>query len=568
MTIPNAEARKRLHGPGIPLRTLAGPMSLASGIAIPALCAVSPLMPVTLASTLGVTALSSTLLGAGAGSFMRWRRRGDLYLPPVHADGLVMGMTEQGLPFVWPDAEQPYHGLIVGQSGAGKTNQLWNVFVQQVLRGGAAIFVNAKPSDDDLKMLWWLVRATGREHQLRVLLPGDPRSSHSWNPLQWGTPEQRTNLLTSLRTIGTTSATDYYHGAQDDALSAVVGTLCTAGGPFMWGDVLAGLVSPTGRERLLRIGKWKGYTDLAEVMGQYRRGDRGFDGSRGFDEEKWLDILRGILQLLRRYVRSEARRIVLTERGDIDLRDVVRKRQLLYVALPTQTAQKSAFEWGNLIVNALCAVAGDCIKEGVHPSVPVLVILDECPEYLSRGMGSAFTQWRSAHMCVFAAAQQISQLLSRPLEEVGRQILGNSGCKEFLRQEEWEDAEAAAAQIGKRIQLRASYGVGTSQARTQKGSGASYSGSHTSEQRGLREEEDYAVRPEELRGLPDGVLYHRFAKGHERLRSPYVSVPPEWLTPYEKHDYPTRNPGGIGLWEEHQGEVMAALGKLRLEGVE
>ncbi|MFN7970859.1 MAG: type IV secretory system conjugative DNA transfer family protein [Acidobacteriota bacterium] len=559
MTPRSDEARERLRGEGIPLASLVGPLGLAGGLGIPALCAVSPLIPVTAASTLAVTALSSTLLGVGAGSFMQWRRERELYLPPVHPEGLVMGMTDQGLPFVWPDAEQPYHGLIVGQSGAGKTNQLWNVFVQQVLRGGAAIFVNAKPSDEDLRMLWWLVRATGREHQLRVLLPGDPRSSHSWNPLQWGTPEQRTNLLTSLRTIGTTSVTDYYHGAQDDALSAVIGTLCVAGGPFMWGDVLAGLVSPTGRERLLKIGKWRGYTDLAEVMGQYRRGDR------GFDEEKWLDILRGILQMLRRYVRSEARRIVLAERGDIDLRDVVRKRQLLYVALPTQTAQKSAFEWGNLIVNALCAVAGDCIKEGVRPTVPVLVILDESPEYLSRGMGSAFTQWRAAHMCVFAAAQQISQLLSRPLEEVGRQILGNSGCKEFLRQEEWEDAEAAASQIGKEIQLRASYGVGTSHARTQKGSGANYSGLHRSEQRGLREEEDYAVRPELLRGLADGMLYHRWAKGHERLRSPLVKVPLEWLTPYERLDYPTRNPGGIGLWEEHQGEVMAALGRLNLE---
>lgn len=116
--ITREDARDQLRGPGIPLGSLLGPLGLAGGIGIPALCALSPLMPVTAASTLAVTALGSTLLGVGAGSFLRWRRWKELYLPPVHPDGLVMGMTDQGLPFVWPDAEQPYHGLIVGQSPA------------------------------------------------------------------------------------------------------------------------------------------------------------------------------------------------------------------------------------------------------------------------------------------------------------------------------------------------------------------------------------------------------------------------------------------------------------------
>ena len=554
------EARRMLEGGGRVASRLLGPASLLGSVAVPALTVASPLVPVTPASTLAVTGLSSALLGVGIGSLGRRKRRGRAYLPPTHPDGLVMGMTRAGKPFVWRDREQVYHGLIVGQSGAGKTNQLWNLFLQQVLRGGAAIFVNAKPSDDDLKMLWWLVRAAGREEHLRVLLPGDPRNSHSWNPLQWGTAEQRTHLLTSLRNLGTTAATEYYHGAQDDALSAVIGTLCVTGAPFMWGDVLAGLVSAGARERLLKIGKWHGYTDLAEVMSQYRRGERG-----NFDEEKWLSILQGLLQMLRRYLRAESRRIVLTERGDIDLRDIVRKRGLLYVALDTQTAQKSAYEWGHLMVNALCAVAGDLIKEGVRSHVPVLVILDECSKYLSSGVGNAYTQWRAADMCVLAATQQLSQLFSRQLEDVGRQILGNSGCKEFLRQEEWEDAEAAAAQIGKGIQLRSSYSLGTSRARTQKGSGPNYSGVHRSEQRGVREEEDFVVRPEDLRGLADGVLYHRWAGGHVKVRSPYVDVPASWLTPFEKMEYPARCAGGIGLWEEHQGEVMAALGKSTLE---
>ncbi len=520
------------------------------GLGLPLAGLLSPLMPLAGPAALGVLAGGAALAGAALGGASASRRRLEAWVAPVWEEGLMMGVDEQGQPFIWRNEEQVHHALLVGQSGSGKSVQLKNLMFQQVLRGGAAVFVDAKPSQEMLDEVAWLAKVTGREDDFRVLLPGDPARSHTWNPLQWGDVEQLTNLLASLRQLKGDAAVQYYRDAQDDMMAAVIGSLKVMGRPFHLGDVLAGICSESAREKLLKVGKHKGYGELGAAMAPYR------------DGQALMNTMQGVVTLLRKYTRAASGEIVLQARGEVDLRTVLRKRGILYVALPTQTAQKSAYGWGLLVSNALMAVAGEMIADGQKPEIPVLVVLDELKEYLSEGIGAAYTQWRAAGIAVVAALQTVSQLRKgRNQDEIDKQILGNSGCKEFFRQEGWDDAEAAAEQVGKAIKLMGSFALGEVNGSSSQGLGLLASRSRNrQERRTVSEKEEYEVRPEHLRGLPTGVLYHRFAGGHVKLRAPLVRLP-EKPVRFEKRSYPVRASEPAGLWRAHKNEVMRALGR-------
>ena len=232
------------------------PLFLGAGAALPFLGACLPAWPASPEAAAGTLVSGAAIAGVGLGGLLaRSNRPVTRTVMPDHPDGLVVGVSESGREVVWPTAEQVWHGILVGKPGSGKTVQLMSLAYQKIRRGGSVVFIDAKPSERNLRQFLWMAKTTGRLDDLRALLPGMPSRSHSINPLSEGDEEAQTSLLTSLRRFKGTSATEHYQDIHDDVVAAVIGVLKErrdlTGEHYHWGDVLAALSSDAARAELM-----------------------------------------------------------------------------------------------------------------------------------------------------------------------------------------------------------------------------------------------------------------------------------------------------------------------------
>ncbi|MFN7974793.1 MAG: type IV secretion system DNA-binding domain-containing protein [Acidobacteriota bacterium] len=553
------EAKQEL---GVGRRVTAGGLARSVGYglgaALPAAAMLSPAMPATHAATLAVAAASGALLGLGLGATRLpvVRGKGTTAIDPSGADGLVMGLKEDGTAFVWPRHEQVWHGLIVGKPGSGKTVQMKSLAFQAMAQGAGVLFLDAKPSQRNLQELHWMVRRVGREDDFRVLLPGQPDLSHSFNPLEWGSVESQVSLLTGLSRFGSNSSTEFYHNRQGELVGGVLAVLQRRkerlGQHYHLGDVLAGLAVREAREDLATSGKpCEARSQLAAALATYQ-------GDRGFDEKRYYHEASGLTSILGQYVWSTSGRILLCERGEIDLYDVVRNGRILYVSIPTASAEKSAWSWALLVLKGMMAVVGRLIHEGHRPRVPFLALLDELRAYMTEELALAFAQWREANVSVVGGLQSISQM--KGTEELDAQILDNTGFKQFFAAAGYDGAEAAATQLGKSMQLLRQVSLGESSGTSGRAMDVASSSRGRSQSFGGKETYHYQVLPEDVMALPVGMAYHKWGGGHALLRTPLLQVPDAELVDVQPTRFAVKADGAAGLYKKHLRHRRATPG--------
>ena len=264
----------------------------------------------------------------------------------------------------------------------------------------------------------------------------------------------------------------------------------------------------------------------------------------------------GVITLLRKYVRSGAADILLRERGEIDLYDLLVGGGILYVAVPTGSASKSAWSWALLVTKVLTAAVARLIQEGRAPAEPVLACLDELKAYLTEEVALAFAQWREGGVGVVAGLQSITQMRGG-LDELDAQILDNCAMKEFYAQAGWDGAEAAAQQLGKSLQLSRTYASGSTRGRSVRAlEGMGIASRGRSESFGARELWHFQVEPVDVMALPVGSCYHRHPGGHLKLRAPLFQVPDDELPSIDElRRFPVSPVRGIGLWDRFKQDV-------------
>lgn len=160
-----------------------------------------------------------------------------------------------------------------------------------------------------------------------------------------------------------------------------------------------------------------------------------------------------------------------TDYGEVEMVDVVLNRRILLALIPALAKNPDDVQrMGKIIVGALKSMMGKMlgnlgyipdpsvrslleIRVASSPS-PVIGIFDECGLYLVAGMATIAAQARSLGFCMVYAAQDI-KAMTKFEDKEAYSIIANTNLKIIMRSEDSDTAEMAVKMGGKAIRVRA-----------------------------------------------------------------------------------------------------------------
>lgn len=371
------------------------------------------------------------------------------------------------------------HFLVLGTTGAGKTEALLGFAANAVAWGSGFLFCDGKGDVALFSKVYALCRRFGREDDLLVL-----------------------NYMTGNQDIGggggklmSNTLNPFATGSSDTLTQMVVGLMDDAGGDgAMWKGRAAAMF--TGVMRALTWLRDNNYIDLnvseirdhlqlkriidladrekyQEMPPSIRKSIRsymtslpGFQEDKGYKQSQTTLDQHGYLEMqFTKILGSLADvygHIFHTPYGEIDMADVVLNRRILVIMLPAlEKSRDEIANLGKIVVATLKGMMGGTLGseiEGTWDSVvvnrptnspsPFIVVLDEVGYYMVDGMDLMAAQARSLGFSLIFAGQDINAMKSLN-EKVFGSVQGNTNSKIVMRTEDPETAKLAVEAAGK-----------------------------------------------------------------------------------------------------------------------
>lgn len=360
------------------------------------------------------------------------------------------------------------HMLVFGSTGSGKTRFLLGLFYQALLLGSGVMYVDGKGDTTVFGLVFSMVRRLGREDDLLLInyltgskspgAKGDgTRLSNTTNPFAYGPSAQLRSLVVSLMRDG--GGDDMWKGRASALLAALLDTLV--------------YLRDSG-EINMDVGKLRDYMPLDRVLELTQRRDIPEHGIvqlkkylldlPGYNEDDALNgslspkcyEQHGYLQMQLTEVLSELSstyaHIFNAPMGEVDYKDLVYNRRILFVMLPALEKDPDALSGlGKLVVagvrSALAPALGEKV-EGSHEEVmdakptnsdvPFLLILDEYGYYSVKGFSVVAAQARSLGIAVIFAGQDFPSF-KRGGEDEAKSVTANTNIKVFMKLEDQGD---------------------------------------------------------------------------------------------------------------------------------
>lgn len=384
------------------------------------------------------------------------------------------------------------HFLICGTTGSGKTRFLLALLYSALLVGSGAMFIDGKADILTFWLIYDILRRLGREDDLLLLsyLTGGKESS---------TLKNARNRLSNTNNF-------LSQGATEELSETIVGLMREAGGDSaMWKgrarilvfNLMRALVELRDRKFItLDIQTFIDYMTLPQIMKlaidprvseNVKSGLRSYlidlpgmtmesidsgnsDSERANEQNQYLQMQ--LTEVLTDLSQTYSH-IFNTKVGEINFRDVIFNRRILYVMLPALA--KSPDSLGGLgrmciaqVRSALTPALGDQV-EGVRKElvearpadalVPFLLVLDEYGYYAVRGFSTVAAQARSLGIWVCFACQDLPSLQQdEGAAKEYKSILGNTSLKVAMKIED-EDTKKFFIERGEEAYVARSRGA-------------------------------------------------------------------------------------------------------------
>lgn len=506
--------------------------TVATAAIMSPIIAASPVMPPAAFAASSIIALAGSLWWAKRYSFLHGTKVMDSAItlesnevPELEdgEDGILLGYcVDTGKPLTIPFENWTRHGLVVGQSGVGKTVQLFdNVLFQQIIRGGGAIAIDGKIDYDNLDLIREMMAYAGRLDDLIVIDTGSPELSNTYNPVLFGGPDEVASRLVSMIPSSENSpGTDYFRQEVTQALTILISAIQATGKAYNVMDLAICLMNANALEAILdSLQEDAPERALFETfLFKYRKNN----GEINVDAlQKAFGGMVGRLLLLGSGNFGE---ITSSYNPDLQMFDAIMEGKVIYIALETMGKQEVSMQFGKLVIGDLRSALARIQRLPKHkrPKIPFLSIMDEAGSYMTEALGRIFEQARSAKMTMLPAVQTL-QNLTAVSDQLLEFVLGNTEVNIFFRLASDETAEAVAEMIGKEMRksISLSNTANSSNDRTPVASDVSQAQKSTdgfsfSEQM----TEDYRVTKEMLKALGIGeaiVLYQKSKVYHIRM---------------------------------------------------
>lgn len=371
------------------------------------------------------------------------------------------------------------HFLVLGTTGAGKTEALLGFAANAVAWGSGFLFCDGKGDVALFSKVYALCRRFGREDDLLVL-----------------------NYMTGNQDIGggggklmSNTLNPFSTGSSDTLTQMVVGLMDDAGGDgAMWKGRAAAMFTGVMRaltwlrdnnyidlnvseirdhlqlKRIIDLADEKKYEEMPQSIRKsirsYMTSLPGFQEDKGYKQSQTTLDQHGYLEMqFTKILGSLADvygHIFHTPYGEIDMADVVLNRRILVIMLPAlEKSRDEIANLGKIVVATLKGMMGGTLGseiEGTWDSVvinrptnspsPFIVVLDEVGYYMVDGMDLMAAQARSLGFSLIFAGQDINAMKSLN-EKVFGSVRGNTNTKIIMRTEDEETAELGVKAAGK-----------------------------------------------------------------------------------------------------------------------
>lgn len=439
---------------------------------------------------------------------------------------LLLGYTvDSGKPVSIPYEDLLRHAILIGQTGVGKTVAGNLMLTQQIERGGGVVFVDGKLNMDDLMAVYRMASYYGRESDVLVVNPGDPRFSNTYNPILFGDPDEvAARILSLIPSTMDSAGADYYKQAANQGVMVIVAAIQRLGLAYNFMDLSILLMNPKALIDLeARMPECDEKTNLSLFLDQFR-------GPKGnIEMQKVKEIFGGIGGRLFTFGSGNFGDITSSYNPEVKLTEALLKNKIIYVMLPTMGKDIAAGNFGQMLVSDLRSSIAELqdLPEDEKPWPPTMVFMDEAGSYVSPSWSRMFEQARSAHVALLPAMQTVANLKAVD-EELAEMVIGNTWTKIFFKVGAQATAEECADLIGKEFNVLRSIATtdstsSRSSAMTidpESGQGSTY-GVNYSES----EQELYRVSPDDLKALDKGEAIVLFG-GSElyNIRIPLLSL--------------------------------------------
>lgn len=463
-------------------------------------------------------------------------------LPSFDPEGIHLGyVVETGEPLVIPISDWMRHAMIVGQSGVGKTVLGEWLMRQQIASGGGLMWIDGKLDWDNLAKLWAICAWCGREDDLLVVNPGDPRRSNTYNPLLDGDADEIASRCISLiPTSESNAGVDFYRQQATNAVGTLVEAIQSLGQVFNFSDLRVLLTSGKALQWLeneLKIGSPE-QVSFSLFLDQFRAPDRS-TGQPKIQLEKLRQVFGGLGSRLAQFGAGSFGRVMNAYSPEVRLKDCVLEGKIVYIMLPTMGKAEAATALGKMVVSDFRSAIAyvQSLPKEKRPKRPFLGFFDEAGSYVTQAWSRMFEQARSARLVMLPAFQTRANLEVLG-EELRAMVSGNTLTKIFFKPGEPDTAEWMAEMIGKEMQTQYSVSAASSASRNDaafteriwRGKIDSETKSHNV---GYNEtlKEDYKISPSKLMELGKGECIVTFEGSKVyHVRTPHLSFTPEFLS--------------------------------------
>lgn len=383
------------------------------------------------------------------------------------------------------------HFLVLGTTGAGKTETLLGFAANAVSWGSGFLFCDGKGDVALFAKVYALARRFGREDDLLVLnyMTGNADVGASYG-------EKRSNTLNPFATGSADGLTQMVVGLMDD--TGGDGAMWKGRATAMFTGVMRALTWMRDQQLIdLNVSEIRDHLQLKRIMDlsqteqyenmpapirksikSYLTSLPGYKESQGYNQSQTTLDQHGYLEMqFTKILGSLADvygHIFHTPHAEVDMADVVLNRRILVIMLPALEKSKDEIaNLGKIVVATLKGMMGGTLGNKVEgtwgdivenrptnsPS-PFIVVLDEVGYYMVDGMDLMAAQARSLGFAMVFAGQDINAM-KRLNEKVFGSVQGNTNTKIIMRTEDPDTAKLAIDAGGKAF--RAQLGAYTGQ---------------------------------------------------------------------------------------------------------
>ena len=371
------------------------------------------------------------------------------------------------------------HFLVLGTTGAGKTETLIGFAANAVSWGSGFLFCDGKGDVALYAKIYALARRFGREDDLLVL---NYMTGNSEVGLSYG--EKRSNTLNPFATGSSDGLTQMVVGLMDDVGGD--GAMWKGRATAMFTGVMRALTWLRDQNLIdLNVSEIRDYLQLKRIMdlaspeqyeqmppsirhsiNSYLTSLPGYKEAQGYAQSQTTLDQHGYLEMQFTKILGSLADvygyIFKTPYAEVDMADVVLNRRILVIMLPALEKSKDEIaNLGKIVVATLKGMMGGTLGnklEGQWEDIvenrptnspsPFICILDEVGYYMVDGMELMAAQARSLGFSMVFAGQDINAM-KRLNEKVFGSVQGNTNTKVVMRTEDPDTAKIAIDAGGK-----------------------------------------------------------------------------------------------------------------------